>query len=63
MRTAAKDKPDIQLTLDLTEDPADNHDNDQLYCLYNICGMVNNIGAAREYIKKHNITKEMQNVD
>ncbi len=43
---ATKDKPDdIQLTIDLTEDPTDNHDNDQLYCLYNMCGVLNSIGA------------------
>ena len=42
---AVKDKPGIPLTLDLTEDPTDNHDNDQLYCLYNICGILNSVSA------------------
>lgn len=42
---AMKDNPDIELSLNLTEDPADNHDNDQLLCLYNMCHILNSIGA------------------
>lgn len=42
---AVKDKPDIQLALDLTEYSEDKHDNDQLLCLYNIIKMVTYSGA------------------
>lgn len=60
LRAAAKDKPDIQLTIDLAEDPTDNHDNDQLYCLYNICGMMNSIGAddVNAAIDMYNVLKK-----
>lgn len=50
-----------ELSIDLTEDPTDNHDNDQLYCLYSMCGVLDNIGADEvnagidmyDVLKKH----------
>ena len=56
-----------QLTLELAEDPTDNHDNDQLYCLYNMCGVLNSIGAdevngcAEIYnkLKKHYVKSDV----
>ena len=64
---AVKDKPGIPLTIDLTEDPTDNHDNDQLYCLYNMCGVLNSIGAEEvnggseiyNKLKKHYVKSDV----
>lgn len=50
-----------ELSIDFPEDPTDNHDNDQLYCLYSMCGVLNSIGADEvnagidmyDVLKKH----------
>ena len=45
LRAAMKEKPDEEIRIELVEDPSDNYDNDQLYCLYNMCGILSSIGA------------------
>lgn len=49
------------LTIDIMECSDNNHDDDQLYCLYSMCGVLNNIGADEvnagidmyDVLKKH----------
>lgn len=43
--TAMKNIPDREIKVELSEDPADDHDNDEVLCLYNIIKMVNDSGA------------------
>ena len=43
--TAMKDAPDSEIKVELSEDPADNHDNDEVLCLYHIVKMANDSGA------------------
>lgn len=45
LRAVLISNPDTKLSVDLPEDPTDKYNSDMPYCLYNMCSVLNSIGA------------------